>query len=129
MQEDVFLFFDGKPAEFSLYAALEEALLEQCPETVVRVQRTQISFYGKHGFGSAALPYRRKKDWPKNCLIVSFGLDHPVQSPRIFSAVEPYPQRWTHHVLISSPEEIDDELLSWLKEAFLFSETKGRRRK
>lgn len=39
-------------------------------------------------------------------------------------AVEPYPNRWTHHVLISAPEEIDDELMGWIKEASIFSEGK-----
>jgi len=128
MQQDVFIFFDGKPAEFSLYAALEEALIARLPQTVIRVQKSQIRFSSRYGFGSASLPYRRRKEWPENCLVVSFGLNERLESPRIFSAVEPYPQRWTHHVLISSPAEIDDELLSWLQAACHFSETKGRRR-
>lgn len=35
--------------------------------------------------------------------------------------VEPYPGRWTHHVLVSGTEEIDDELMGWVKEAAVFS--------
>jgi hypothetical protein len=35
--------------------------------------------------------------------------------------VEPYPGRFTHHVLLSGTEEIDDELLGWVKEAAVFS--------
>ena len=43
------------------------------------------------------------------------------ESPRIDVASEPYPNRWTHHMLIASEEEIDDELMSWIKEAAAFS--------
>ncbi len=39
-------------------------------------------------------------------------------------ATEPYPNRWTHHVLISAAEEIDDELMSWIKAAAAFSDKK-----
>ena len=39
-------------------------------------------------------------------------------------AVEPYPNRWTHHVLIGTVEEIDDELLSWIEEAAAFAQSK-----
>ena len=42
-------------------------------------------------------------------------------SPRIAAAVEPYPCRWTHHVLIASPAEIDGELMAWVREAAAFS--------
>ena len=28
---------------------------------------------------------------------------------------------WTHHVLVSSVDEIDDQLMGWLKEAAEFS--------
>lgn len=40
---------------------------------------------------------------------------------RVFSEVEPYPGRFTHHVLISGAGEIDDELMGWVKEAAVFS--------
>ena len=40
---------------------------------------------------------------------MSFGLAYHKESPRIAVAVEPYPQRWTHHVIVTAPEDIDDE--------------------
>lgn len=30
-------------------------------------------------------------------------------------ATEPYPDRWTHHVLIPEQSEIDDELMEWIR--------------
>lgn len=95
-----------------------------CPELSVKVQKSQVSFYGRHLFAAASLPLRRKKDWPKHCLIVTVGLGRRLESPRVAVAVEPYPGRWTHHVLVSEAGELDGELLSWLREAYEFSELK-----
>ena len=44
-------------------------------------------------------------------------------------AVEPYPGRWTHHILVRTPEEIDGELLAWIDEAYAFANAKGQMRK
>lgn len=31
-------------------------------------------------------------------------------------AIQPYPNRWTYHVLVSQEEQIDGERLNWLRE-------------
>ena len=117
-------FFDGKPAQLALYQALERAMEARFPEASVKVQKSQISFYHRHLFAAASLPLRRRKEWPKECLLVTFGLSHRLSSPRIAVAVEPYPNRWTHHVAVAREEEIDGELLGWLAEAYNFAAAK-----
>ena len=67
---------------------------------------------------------RRKKSWPEHCIVVTIGLSNQLESPRVAVAVEPYPGRWTHHVLVSEEAQIDDELLGWLREAWEFAESK-----
>ena len=62
-----------------------------------------------------SIPVRRKKGWPEHCLLISFGLGRQVADPRIAVAAEPYPGRWTHHVVLSRPEELDETLLAWLR--------------
>ncbi len=72
----------------------------------------------------AGVPFakvRKAKERPETYIVVTFGLSHKVESPRIDVATEPYPGRWTHHVLIASEEEIDEELLGWVKEAEAFA--------
>ena len=123
-EADVLFFFDGHPLKLRLYQLLFRRLDELFPEGIVKVQKSQISFYGRHLFATASLPVRRKKDWPEHCLLVTFGLGEGMEDPRIAVAVEPYPNRWTHHVVISSPEQVDSQLLGWLKDAWLFSEQK-----
>ena len=124
---DILFFFDGKPLELSLYEALFHRLEAEFPDASVKVQKSQISFYGRHLFGAASLPVRRKKDWPEHCIVVTIGLSHPLESPRAAVKVEPYPGRWTNHVLVSRMEEVDEELLDWLKEAYEFAQIKSRR--
>ena len=51
---DVLFFFDGHPEELALYEALFRAVEAAFPEGSVRVQKTQISFYGRHLFAAAS---------------------------------------------------------------------------
>lgn len=121
---DILFFFDGKPAELSLYQALFGRMEAAFPEASVKVQKSQISFYSKRLFAAASLPICRRKDWPKECIIVTIGLSHRLASSRVAVAVEPYPNRWTHHVPVSEEGQIDSELLSWLQEAYDFAMAK-----
>ena len=123
-ETDLLFFFDGKPLELSLYEMLFRRMEAAFPAASVRVQKSQISFYGRHLFAAASLPVRRKRDWPEHCIVVTIGLSYRLESPRVAVAVEPYPNRWTHHVLISGEGQIDDELMGWLREAYEFSESK-----
>ena len=119
---DILYFFDGNPQRLAVYQALYQAMDRAFPQASVKVQKSQISFYGKGLFAMASLP-KRKKD---PGIVVSFGLGRREPSPRIAAAVEPYPGRWTHHAAAAAAEEVDGELLGWLREAWEFCETKGR---
>lgn len=121
---DLLFFFADKPLELALYQALFQQLEAAFPDASVKVQKSQISFYNRHLFAAASLPVRRRKEWPKQCILVTFGLSYRLDSPRIAVAVEPYPNRWTHHVVVSQGTQIDDELLAWLREAYDFSNAK-----
>ena len=123
-ESDILFFFDGKPAELALYQAFFRRMEAAFPDASARVQKSQVSFYGKHFFAAASLPLRRRKDWPRECILVTFGLPIRLDSPRIAVAVEPYPSRWTHHVVVAREEEIDGELLDWLAEAYDFAAAK-----
>ena len=110
---DAMQFFDRRPRELALYQDFERRVLAACPDTNIRVQKTQITLENRHGFAFVSLP-RRKVQQPT--IVVSFGLSYRVDSPRIWVATEPYPNRWTHHMLIADEGQLDDELLGWIKE-------------
>ena len=123
-ETDILSYFGDHTKELALYQAMFDRMSAVVPDASVKVQKSQISFYGRHLFAALSLPVRRKKDWPQHCLLVTFGLAHRVDHPRIAMAVEPYPNRWTHHVVPSSMEEMDLQLLTWIKEAYDFSQYK-----
>lgn len=122
MSQDILFFFDKHPEALPLYEALEERILSEIPDVKIKVQKTQISFANKHNFAFVSfLPARKAKERPDIYITVTFGLGYRKESPRIDAATEPYPNRWTHHMLISQVDEVDDELLGWIKEAGVFS--------
>lgn len=55
---------------------------------------------------------------------MTLGLGRRLESPRVAVAVEPYPGRWTHHILLTSESELDAEVRAWLHEAYDFAESK-----
>ena len=54
-------------------------------------------------------------------MVVTFGVSHHIEDSRIEVATEPYPNRWTHHVIVQSADEIDDKLMGWIREAYEFA--------
>lgn len=124
MTADELLFWDRWPRLLPLYELLRERLMSAYPEMKIKVSKSQISFYNRHMFAMASPPVRRRKIWPKEFMMVSFGLSYQIDSPRIAMSVEAYPNRWTHHVIVESPEDIDGTLLGWIHEAYLFSDSK-----
>lgn len=118
-------FFRDSPGSLPLYLRLEERILAMLPETRVRVQKTQISFSHRRNFAFASLlPARRAALRPNPYLTVTVGLNRRLDSPRVDAASEPYPGRWTHHIVIGDPEELDGELMGWIREAAEFSAQK-----
>lgn len=107
-------FFAGKPIEMSLYALLYERMKSELPPFELRVQKTQITFVNPKVFACVSLKW-------KGCITITFGLPVRVDSSRIHQAAKIRPYRWTNHVKVSHPDEIDAELMKWLNEAYAFA--------
>ena len=125
MDWDTLHFFDQHPDALPLYEALEQQILAGIPDVRIKVQKTQISFYNRHLFACASfLRVKRKQELPPCYLVVTVGLARRLDSPRVAAAVEAYPGRWTHHIVVSAPEQIDGELMGWVQEAAAFAAQK-----
>ena len=125
---DALFVFEKVPGAYELYETLAEKLRQRLPGMWEKVGRTEVAFYLGHRFGCASLlAVRRKAERPDPYLTVSFGLAYPLDSPRVDAKTEPYPNRWTHHLIVGSVEELDGELLGWLEEAAAFAAAKNRK--
>lgn len=51
-------------------------------------------------------------------------LPYPLESGRVAVKTEPYPGRWTTHIVISKMSDLDEELFAWVVQAYEFSEKK-----
>ena len=122
---DTLLFFEGRPRELALYLRFEELLRAAFPEAERRVQKTQITFFHRHVFACVSLArVRRKAELPEAYIVVTLGLPGPLDSGRVAVKTEAYPGRWTHHIVIGSPEELDGELTGWVRDSYIFAESK-----
>ena len=125
IKEDTLRFFDGHRAVYPLYEEFEERLLRLYPQTTIKVQKTQISFYGRHMFACVSfLRPRRKAELPEDYFLLTLGLPYPLESERAAAKTEPYPGRWTTHIPVSSRSELDGELFGWVRQAYEFAESK-----
>lgn len=109
MTDDVLLFFSHAPEALALFELLHEQAMARWPSTVLKVQKTQITFLDPRGYLYASQPRRRGGG-----LLVSFGLDEPLSSPRIAAMAHPAPRRYTLHVWAADPSALDGELLGWI---------------
>ena len=114
-------FFSKMPEVIPLYERIEEKILERFEDVSIEIRKTQITFKSKRGFMYVWLPIRRMKNRPVNYLVLSFGLEQRIESSRIAESVETYKNRWMHHLIIEKPEELNDELMRWIQEAYLFA--------
>ena len=125
LDADALMFFDQHMDILPLYQAFEELLFDSFPVVNKRVQKTQIIFSNRHVFACVSFArVKRKAELPMRFIVITLGLPAPLDSERVAVKTEPYPGRWTHHIVVNKPEELDEELLSWVREAYDFAAVK-----
>ena len=125
LDADALMFFDQHMDILPLYQAFEGLLFDSFPVVNKRVQKTQITFSNRHVFACVSFArVKRKAELPMRFIVITLGLPAPLDSERVAVKTEPYPGRWTHHIVVNKPEELDEELLSWVREAYDFAAVK-----
>ena len=128
LDDDTLLFFSGHPDALGLYQALETWMYEAFPHVEKRVMKTQISFYNWHLFACVSFTrVKRKAELPEGWLTLTLGFPTPLDSPRVAVRTEAYPGRWTHHFVLSSIEELDEEMTSWIRASYDFADSEQHR--
>jgi len=125
MDRDTLLFFSGHEGALTTYEALEAVLFSAFPAVSKRVQKTQITFSHRRVFACVSFArVKRRAELPAGFLTLTLGLPGLLDSPRVAVKTEPFPGRWTHHMVLGGPAELDEELLSWIKAAYAFADSK-----
>ena len=123
--QDTLFFFDRHQAVYPLYACFQEKLLARFPESLIKVQKSQISYYNRHLYACVSfLKVKKKAELPEDYFVLTLGLSAPLESDRVAVKTEPYPGRWTTHFVISSPADLDEELFDWIEQAYNFAQAK-----
>ena len=109
-------FFAGQEESRQIFEALRTAVGALGPAEV-RVTKSQVAFRRRRAFAWAWMPgaYLRGRHAP---LVLTVALRRHDSSPRWKQIVEPAPGRFTHHLELRSTADVDDEVCSWLQEAW-----------
>jgi hypothetical protein len=108
--------FAGHAVALAVYVRVR-SILEPLGPVDVRTTRSQVAFRRGRGFAYLWLPsqYLAK---PAADVVLSFALGRHDRSPRFKEVVHPSPRHWMHHLEIRDPDDVDDEVVGWLREAF-----------
>lgn len=132
-QEQLFeveAFFAKDPESAALARSVFDKLLDRYPDAQLKISKSQAALYEPGPLCMVWPPNHGEfKRRTPHCLALTFGLGERLESPRIEQAVEPYPGRWTHHVLLHNAADLDAELLDWIDRSREFRQSCLRRRK
>lgn len=118
--------FAGRAESLALFHSVRE-FIESLGPVKIEAMKSQISFGTETKFAWVWLPRPWDKKRPENSIVLTFGLGRHIEHERVAQAVEPYPGRWTHHVIIEKEADLDEDVRGWLHEAYDFSRKSGGR--
>ena len=103
-------FSTGPSHERPVFEAVMEHFESVGP---VHVEPVSVGIFLKRARTFAEL--RTRDRW----VAISFGLPRAVSHPTIVRKVQRYGPKYWHVANVASPDDLDDELLGWLTEAYL----------
>ena len=118
-------FFWKMPSVIPLYETLRAMLMSRWPNTAITVQKSQIAFrQNGHPYCRVWLPtFKRLKGISGDALMITLGFRYPLNNSRVAAMAEPYPNRWTIHIPIHTLNDVDEELLDFIKESHAIAQT------
>jgi Domain of unknown function (DUF5655) len=102
--------FEGKPVGKALYEKLKTAIRNRLG--TFHIQSLECCIHFDHLITFAAVKIAKDK------LTLEFSLDHKLNNKRCSKCVQLSAKRFLHYIPIVSADEIDDDLLGWVKEAY-----------
>lgn len=113
INQEILLFFNQHQTVLPLYEVFAGKMIIQFPDGKIKVQKTQITFSDRHIYACVSfLRVKKKAELPDSYLVLTLGLPYPLESGRVAVKKEPYPGRWTTHIVISKMSDLDEDLRS-----------------
>ncbi|MFQ6171831.1 DUF5655 domain-containing protein [Oryzobacter sp. R7] len=107
--------FRGFPQSLAIHRRVEQVVASIGPASV-RVSRSQAAFRRRTGFAFVWRPGQYVgSDVPA---VLSIALGREVACDRFKEVAHPSPHVWMHHLELHTVDEVDDEVRSWLVEAY-----------
>jgi hypothetical protein len=107
--------FAGHPVALAVLFRVR-SVLEQHGPVDIRTTKSQVAFRRARGFACLWLPGQYLAN-PAADVVLSFALGRCDPSPRFKEVVHPSPKHWIHHLEINDADDVDDEVVLWLREA------------
>lgn len=109
-------YFAGHEESREIFEALRDAA-DSIGRAELRISKSQVAFVRRTAFARTWMPdvYLGSGHAP---LVLTLSLRHRDASSRWKEVVEPSPGRFTHHLELRSAAEIDEQVRSWLREAW-----------
>jgi len=105
--------FEGRdPAVRQIYERLLKAA-EKFGPVMEDPKKTSIHLVNKTAFAGVATR--------KTAMVLTIKSDRKLPSPRIHKSEQTSARRFHHEVKLTSPAEVDAELVRWLKDAYALS--------
>lgn len=108
-------FFDGYPRSRQLFDRVHE-MADGLELVEIKVTKSQAALTAGKAFVRAWIPPKVLRGRGA-LLVLTFVFNEKDPSPRWKEIVEPRPGRFTHHLEINDPADIDEQVRGWLAKA------------
>ena len=129
-ENDIIKFFHGRDASLKLFKLLRKLIERNCSPKI-EVSKTQISFGEDYKYIWVWLPQRWTAKRSEDSITLTILTGDKLRNKRIVESVQPKKGYWTHHILIDSKKDLDNEIEDLLKASYKFylkrKESKGRK--
>lgn len=106
----------GSVVGAAVLARVRDALASSYPDVTERTTVSQVALRRRRGFAILWRPRQYLGDAAAE-VVLSLALPHPLESPRFKEVAHPARTTWMHHLEITSVDDVDAEVLGWLREA------------
>lgn len=109
-------FVAGSVVGMAALARVRDVLASSHPDVTERTTVSQVALRRRRGFAILWRPRQYLGDAASE-LVLSLALPYRLESPRFKEVVHPARTTWMHHLEVASVNDVDAEVVAWLREA------------